>query len=174
MMSASAHGSGVRAWINRHRIAAFLGITYAFTWLIQGALLASGMEASWTHSILIGFGGFGPPVGAAVVIWASDGDLRKWIGQFFRWRIGLKWWVIALGLPFVILVLGILLFVAFGGPIDLGSFPFVGIYLFVLAWGTVWGGGQEDLGWRGFLLPLLQDRYSAFMSSLLVGVAWAG
>jgi len=50
----------------------------------------------------------------------------------------------------------------------------VGIYLFVLAWGTVWGGGQEDLGWRGFLLPLLQDRYSAFVSSLLVGVAWAG
>jgi len=174
MTGDQTQNSAVRSWIDRHRIAAFLGITYAFTWIIQGALLASGMEASWTQSILIGFGGFGPPVGAAVVIWASGGSLRTWVGQFFRWRIGIKWWVIALGLPLLILTFGVVLFVAFGGPIDVGSLPFVGIYLFVLAWGTVWGGGQEELGWRGFLLPLLQDRYSALVSSLLVGVAWAG
>jgi membrane protease YdiL (CAAX protease family) len=64
--------------------------------------------------------------------------------------------------------------VVVGGPIDLRSAPFPGIYLFVLAWGTVWGGGQEDLGWRGFMLPLLQDRYSALVSSLVVGATWAG
>jgi len=168
------HDSVVGSWIDRHRIAAFLAITYAFTWTVQGALLASGMEASWTHSILIGFGGFGPPIGAAVVIRASGGDLRKWVGQFFRWRIGAEWWVIALGLPVLVLAVGVVLFVAFGGPIDPASLPFPGIYLFVLAWGTVWGGGQEGLGWRGFLLPLLQDRHSALVSSLLVGVAWAG
>ena len=44
----------------------------------------------------------------------------------------------------------------------------------MLAWGTVWGGGQEDLGWRGFILPTLQEKYSAFTSSVLVGAAWAG
>ncbi len=132
------------------------------------------MGPSWTQSILIGFGGFGPPIGAAVVIHASGGDLRTWIGQFFHWRIGARWWAIALGLPLAILAAGSLLFVALGGPVDLGSFPFVGIYFFALAWGTIWGGGQEDLGWRGFMLPLLQDRYSALVSSLVVGVAWAG
>lgn len=165
---------GLRSWIDRHRVASFLTIAYAFTWVIQGALLASGLEASWTHSILIGFGGFGPPVGAAVVIWASDGSLRKWISQFFKWRIGAKWWVVALGLPFVILGFGVALFVLFGGPIDLSSFESPAIYVFAMAWGTVWGGGQEDLGWRGFLLPALQERFSALVSSLLVGVAWAG
>ncbi|WP_415383458.1 CPBP family intramembrane glutamic endopeptidase [Halosimplex sp. TS25] len=166
--------SGLRSWIDRHRLASFLLITYSFTWVIQGIVAAVGLEASWTQSILIGFGGFGPPVGAAVVIWASGGDLRKWIGQFFHWRIGGRWWAIALGLPFLLLVSGVALFVAFGGPIDRSSFPFPGIYLFVLAWGTVWGGGQEDLGWRGFMLPLLQDRYSALVSSVIVGVSWAG
>ncbi|MDS0474554.1 type II CAAX endopeptidase family protein [Natrinema sp. 1APR25-10V2] len=164
---------GVRSWIDRHRLVAFLLITYSFTWVIQGIVAAMGLEASWTQSILIGFGGFGPPVGAAVVIWASGGDLRKWIGQFFKWRIGAKWWVIVLGLPFILLGSGVLLFVALGGPIDLNSFPFPGIYLFVLVWGTIWGGGQEDLGWRGFMLPLLQDKYSALVSSLIVGVSWA-
>jgi membrane protease YdiL (CAAX protease family) len=166
--------SAVRDWVDHHRLAAFLAITYGFTWLVQAIVVASGLGPSWTQSILIGFGGFGPPVGAAVVIWASGGDLRKWVGQFFHWRIGARWWAVALGLPLVILVAGSVLFVALGGPVDLSSFPFPGIYLFALVWGTVWGGGQEDLGWRGFMLPLLQDRYTALTSSLLVGVAWAG
>ncbi|WP_336338747.1 CPBP family intramembrane glutamic endopeptidase [Haloarcula brevis] len=172
-MTNEAQQSRVRSWIDRHRLVAFLLITYSFTWVIQGIVAAMGLEASWTQSILIGFGGFGPPVGAAVVIWASGGDLRKWIGQFFKWRIGAKWWVIVLGLPFVLLGSGVVLFVALGGPIDLNSFPFPGIYLFVLVWGTIWGGGQEDLGWRGFMLPLLQGKYSALVSSLIVGVSWA-
>ncbi|MFW5900194.1 MAG: CPBP family intramembrane glutamic endopeptidase [Halodesulfurarchaeum sp.] len=173
-MSNEYRQSGARSWIDRHRLVAFLLITYSFTWVIQGIVAAMGLEASWTQSILIGFGAFGPPVGAGVVIWASGGDLRQWIGQFFIWRIGAKWWGIALGLPFLILGIGVALFVALGGPINLDSLPFPGIYLFVLAWGTVWGGGQEDLGWRGFMLPLLQDKYSALASSMIVGVSWAG
>lgn len=166
--------SPVRAWIDRHRLASFLVITYAFTWVIQGSLLLTGLEASWTHSILIGFGGFGPPVGAAVVVWASGGSLRTWISQIFKWRIGIRWWVIALVLPFIVLGIGVGLFVLGGGPIDLSSFESPFVYLFVMIWGTVWGGGQEDLGWRGFMLPILQAKYSALASSLFVGVAWAG
>lgn len=162
-----------RSWINRHRIAAFLLVTYAFTWTIQGVIVAAGLEASWTLSILAGFGGFGPPVGAAVVVYASGGDLRTWISQIFKWRIGIKWWAIAIGLPLLILATGSALFGIAGGPIDLGSLPFVGIYLFTMVWGIIWGGGQEELGWRGFMLPLLQETYSALVASLLVGAAWA-
>ena len=163
-----------RSWIDRHRLASFLLVAYGFTWTVQGALAASGMEASWTHSILIGFGGFGPPLGAAVVVRASGGSLRGWIGQLFRWRIGARWWLAAVGLPFVVLASGVALFVLLGGPIDLTSFESPFIYLFAMAWGTVWGGGQEELGWRGFMLPALQERYSALVSSVLVGGAWAG
>jgi membrane protease YdiL (CAAX protease family) len=166
--------SGISAWIDRHRLVAFLAVAYAFTWTVQGVVLASGLEASWTQSILIGFGGFGPAVAAGVVVRASGGSLRTWVGQFFRWRIGLRWWALALGLPLLLLAGGVALFVAFGGPIDLGGVPSPAIYLFVLAWGTVWGGGQEELGWRGFMLPLLQERYSALAASGVVGLAWAG
>lgn len=164
----------VRTWIDRHRLVSFLAITYAFTWSVQAALLATGMEPTWTLSILIGFGAYGPPVGAGVVVWASGGSLRKWLSQVVRWRIGARWWAAAVLLPFFILAVGSALFVAAGGPVDLESFPFVGVYLFVMAWGIVWGGGQEELGWRGFMLPLLQEKYSALVSSLFVGVAWAG
>lgn len=163
----------LRSWIDRHRLASFLLVTYAFTWTVQGVLVATGMEASWTQSILIGFGGFGPPIGAAVVVYASSGTLRPWLSQIVRWRIGARWWLAALGLPLAILAVGSGLYVLAGGPVDFGSFPSPLIYLFVLAWGTVWGGGQEELGWRGFMLPILQDRYSALASSFGVGAAWA-
>ncbi|UWG46870.1 Metal-dependent membrane protease, CAAX family [Halanaeroarchaeum sp. HSR-CO] len=163
----------VTTWIDRHRIAGFLIVTYAFTWTIQGLLAVSGMEASWTHSILIGFGAFGPPVGAAVVVWASGGSLRTWISQIFAWRIGTRWWLVAFGLPVVILAVGSAIYVLAGGPVDFGTFPSPLVLLFVLAWGTVWGGGQEELGWRGFMLPVLQERYSALAASFAVGGAWA-
>jgi membrane protease YdiL (CAAX protease family) len=165
--------SKVRTWIDQHRLPSFVAIAYGFTWTIQGALAYSGMEASWTHSILIGFGGFGPPIGAAVVIWASGGSLRRWVGQMFKWRIGAKWWALVFGLPLIILSLGVLLFVLAGGPVDLTESESPLVYLFAMAWGTVWGGGQEDLGWRGFMLPILQDTYSALTSSAIVGVTWA-
>jgi len=164
----------VRSWMDRHRIASFLAITYGFTWTIQGLLAVSGMGPSWTLSILVGFGGFGPPIGAAVAVWAAGGSLRSWVGQFFRWRIGARWWAAALVIPLVVLALGSAIYVVLGGPVDADSLPFVGIYLFVMAWGTVWGGGQEELGWRGFMVPVLQERYSGLATSLLVGAAWAG
>jgi len=45
--------SSVRSWINQHRLLSFIAITYGFSWSVQGVLIASGLEASWTQSILI-------------------------------------------------------------------------------------------------------------------------
>lgn len=35
------------------------------------------------------------------------------------------------------------------------------------------GGGLEEIGWRGYLQPTLQKRWSPFTSTLIVGGIWA-
>ncbi|MFA5527757.1 MAG: type II CAAX endopeptidase family protein [Peptostreptococcales bacterium] len=34
------------------------------------------------------------------------------------------------------------------------------------------GSAAEEIGWRGFLLPNLQKKYTPFMSSVIVGILW--
>lgn len=36
----------------------------------------------------------------------------------------------------------------------------------------VLGGALEDPGWRGFGLPMLQQRYSPVVATLIIGLAW--
>jgi membrane protease YdiL (CAAX protease family) len=37
----------------------------------------------------------------------------------------------------------------------------------------IFGGGLEEIGWRGFLLPKLLSIYSPLKSSLVIGVIWS-
>ena len=34
------------------------------------------------------------------------------------------------------------------------------------------GGGHEELGWRGILQPLLDKKYTYWQSNLIVGSIW--
>ena len=48
--------------------------------------------------------------------------------------------------------------------------------LIFLSWLTpvmIFGGGLEEIGWRGFLLPKLLEKFSPFKSSLIIGIIWS-
>jgi membrane protease YdiL (CAAX protease family) len=46
-------------------------------------------------------------------------------------------------------------------------------FLVNLVLATLFTGGNEEFGWRGFALPHLQKRFSALTASVLVGGVWA-
>ena len=46
------------------------------------------------------------------------------------------------------------------------------LYVAVIGQGLIGAGLFEEIGWRGFALPHLQRRYSALVSSLVIGVVW--
>jgi membrane protease YdiL (CAAX protease family) len=120
-------------------------------------------------------GAFGPLVSAGILTWVTGDSLREWARQALEWRVRPRWYVAALGLPLVFTTLPLTVaFAALGTPIEpsllLGRLPTVVIgmvFVFFL------GGGQEELGWRGFALPRLQQSYSALGASLIIGVVWA-
>ncbi|MFC6940666.1 type II CAAX prenyl endopeptidase Rce1 family protein [Salinirubellus sp. GCM10025818] len=106
--------------------------------------------ATPTGTLLFVPGGLGPLAASAVLVRASGRSVRAWLREVFAARVALRYYILALALP------GIVEY-----PLFLGF-----IILF--------GGGLEEPGWRGYLLPALQETYSPLTAGLIVGVVWAG
>jgi hypothetical protein len=86
-----------------------------------------------------------------------------------------KWYVAAIGIPAIVaLGSGAVLQLA-GGPVDFASFAFDPVSLGIgILLGTTIGGGQEELGWRGFAQPELQEQYGGLRAAVIIGVLWGG
>jgi CAAX protease family protein len=106
----------------------------------------------------------------AIVLTAVGGGLsgvRGLLGQLVRWRTRPAYYAIALALPTALTIVALL------APTLLGV---IVPPIFIQPpnpWTPTVSPAGEELGWRGYLLPRLQPRYGALITSLLVGVAWA-
>jgi CAAX protease family protein len=154
--------NSIRSVIKRYPLASFFVLAYAFAWSL--VLLTR-------VSMVFGFLAlFGPAAAAIIVIACTDG--RAGVGALFRslaiWRIGLRWYVVALGLPAVLSLAAVGLSLALGAPADVhfSELSPLTVTLFILVIG-------EELGWRGYALPRLQARYGGLGASLILGVLWA-
>ena len=156
-----------RAWVARHPFATFVVLAYAFSWSCWLLAAVGGGRIPFL------IGGLGPLVAAGVVTRLTGGSLRAWLRPAWRWRVGPRWWAYALGLPALLYAVVTLALQLTGSPVDwsLGwdRIPgYAGTFVFVL----FLGGGLEEPGWRGFGLPLLQERYSPVRATLLLGLVW--
>lgn len=127
------------------------------------------------------------PTIAAVLLSAITGGwrgLHDLFSSILIWRVPVRWYLLAVLLPTALNLSAIGLYVLLGGslPTIPGSVPsdldplvtgstattigFVSFYFFLASL-------AEEIGWRGYALPLLQSRMSALSSSLLIGVVWA-
>jgi membrane protease YdiL (CAAX protease family) len=147
--------------VRRHPLIAFFVLAYVLTWWIYPLL---------KFSPLLGlFGLFGPALAAIIMATVTGGKagVKALLSRVVLWRVGLPWYVIALGLPTVLsaATAGLSYLLGASKSIQVGALTVLELVLFVLVVG-------EELGWRGYALPLLLEKRSAVTASLILGVLW--
>ena len=101
--------------------------------------------------------------------------LRNLFGRLLTWRVGPSWYAVAVLGPAGIIVVAVVIHVLLGSDaLATASFQFrsaaLALGMLVLIRFFAGGGLGEELGWRGFLLPRLQQRHDALTASLYIGV----
>jgi membrane protease YdiL (CAAX protease family) len=151
----------VLASVRRHPLVTFFVLAYVLTWPWIPLVSVSPL---WGFPAV-----FGPAVAAIIVVAVADGraGLRDLLGRMARWRVGARWYAVALGLPAVLALAALGLHVVLGSQpsVEFGGLSVLSFVVFVLIVG-------EELGWRGYALPRLLIGRSGLSASLILGTLW--
>lgn len=103
-------------------------------------------------------------------------DALKSIGaSIIRWDVNPAWYIAAIGTPFVVQFVSVLLNPLFGSAAPAWSNipPLMEVMPMVALYAVFSGPLGEEIGWRGFALPRLLESHSALAASLILGSVWA-
>jgi membrane protease YdiL (CAAX protease family) len=172
----------MNTFLKRHSLVIGLALMFLYTWTID--LSNSGVlpfKVPFAVAITLGWGFIFVSV---FMTWATLGrdGMMAFLKRFLLWRVGWKWRLVAL------LLLPALQFASvfltswltrvppdFSHPMIRDVVPLdAPLLALVLPWLVfeVLTNGEE-WGWRGYVLPRLQAKYSALIASLILGVIWA-
>ncbi|MFN9448876.1 MAG: CPBP family intramembrane glutamic endopeptidase [Rubrivivax sp.] len=170
-----------RALLRRTPLLGFFVLTFAWSWVCWALSPAVRPQLPWLATLLMFAGSFGPSLAAVVVVASTrpGKGLRAWLSRCLQWRIGWGWWAIAALSPLAVMLMAAGLHTALGG--DIATAPatapasghllmtLVNLPLVLLLGGPL----GEEFGWRGYALPVLQDRLGWRAASLGLGMVWA-
>lgn len=171
------------SWVHNHPLAVFMALAYSFSWacMLPLAVAHQGLLPLSPPFALHYLAAFGPLAAAALLAGMTAGSdgLRTLFSGLLRWRVGLRWYLFALGAPLGLFAAATIVDRAFGGSgPDLGLLgqvdylPYLSPPGALALWLLTFGLGEE-VGWRGYLLPRLQPIWGARGSSLVLGLFWA-
>ena len=173
--------STIRTFLSRHALIAGLVLMFALTWPID--LAYAGLLPIEIPFAAYLFLGWGFVLAALIMTGLTQGKMgvAGLLKRYLIWRVGLRWYVFALGLyPVMFLAALGMIAVWRQASIDLNqtmaaqffgasaSWPFFVLPYFLFE--AVANG--EEMGWRGYVLPRLQAVRGPLTSALIVGVIW--
>ncbi len=173
----------IKDFTKRYSVLLYFSLTFALSW--SGVLVIIGRSGELPASMaelqkLLPVAIVGMLVGPSVagilltgLVYGKEG-LRALLSRMRKWRVGAQWYAIALltaPLVFAVVCLALSLFSPRFIPGIVVSDDKVTVVLSGLAAGVM-AGIFEELGWTGFALPRLRQRYGVFASGLIVGVVW--
>jgi len=174
----------IKAFIKSHPLLSYFALVFAISWggmLIvvgPGAFPANGepfeMLLLFAYLAMLA----GPSVAGILLTGLVDGraGLREFRSRLLKWRVGARWYAVAL-LTAPLVATAVLLGLSLTSP---DFFPRIFISTedkaFLLQFSIVSGlmvGIFEELGWTGFAVPKMRQRYGVLGRGLIVGLMFA-
>lgn len=161
-------------WLRRHPLLGYYAAVYGISW--GGMLMVMGangfdlvqMRPMDTGIIFVAML-LGPSVSGLAMTALLEGraGLRHLQVSLMRWRVGVRWYAMALLTMPLLLVTVLCSMSAFVDPSFAPRFQWQ-----LFAVGLV-AGSFEEIGWTGFATTRLLARRSLFMTGLSLGLIWA-
>ena len=182
MQPLKSKGVTMKSFLQRHSLIIGLALMFLYTWAID--LSNSGIlpfKVPFAVALTVGLGFIFVSLS---MTWLTLGrkEILKLFKRFFLWRVNWKWWLVALFLSPALQFAGVLLTPELTGiPADYShpmirdvvplDTPLLALVVPWLLFEILTNG--EEMGWRGYILPRLQAKYNALISSLILGVIWS-
>lgn len=164
------------------KILVYTGIAYAITWIIAFGiyfLFKGGYITGYQLNLYHSFAAIGPSIGAVIASYIFYG--REGVGKLLS-KIRLpslprkeKFFLLS---PIIFFLIGLPVHAAITSEwysftrfaiVNWASFDSLIVWLLPLLTYAFF----EEIGWRGFLLPHLQDKYTAWTSTIILAIIWA-
>ena len=168
----------------------YLISTFVFSWILWipavlenfGIITYSSDElAQAIYFVALIIGAFGPAFGSFIALRNDNKSFKSHLKKIFSKKGITKWGLyllIILIIPLLINGFAVLIGMIFNleiPPFPLPSDPiFLPYLLYIpyLLFTAIFGGGQEEIGWRGYLQGELLKKYSPEKVSLIIGFFW--
>jgi membrane protease YdiL (CAAX protease family) len=175
----------IKAFVERHPLLSFYALAFAITWggliMVVGGpseILGSPEKFETRFGLVLLAWLAGPSVASILMTGLVHGraGLRDLLTRMRRWRVGARWYAVAL-LTAPLLSVAVLLTLSLSSseylPTILTTSDKVSLLLLGIV-GTLVGGIFEELGWTGFATPTLlrRKRYGVLGTGFIVGVLW--
>jgi uncharacterized protein len=161
----------------------FFVVTFLWSWCIWMPLVLAGKGCINIRPEILGtitvpvsmLAAFGPAAGAFFSLRTIEGKgaVVRYLKRFLDIRFGWKTWLIPAGI-FLVTTFAAWITPEFFGCNRL-SMLLPNIYIFPLYWLIMvfLGGGQEEIGWRGYILEHLETKFGTQTGSMLLSIIWA-
>jgi len=166
--------NGMKGFLLKHNWWFYFVLTFAISWSVWsiGNILLP--ERLFTIALVLG--AFGPFLSAILIIRISRGKavLKNWLRTIFNFKIPVSWYLLGgLLFPFIIAAIHHLIYIVLGGQSGLELSTDWLLYPAYLIPTALFSGGNEEPGWRGYITPVLLQRFNILLVHIIVGIFWA-
>ncbi len=152
----------------------FVLLTYLLTWSVEipAALAKHGYTAINISKGLQTICTLSPGIVAIILtaIFFKRNSLMLLFKAIVKWRVKFKWYFIIIILGIALCWISLLIFnwmvLQNNKPDEAYNFMFY--FILILPLSALW----EEIGWRGFLLPVLQEKHTPLKASIIIGFVW--